>query len=107
MNNYMDNRLPLINYILKKYDRNDKIVNDIIRFIIDYPKRIDLIKDLEVDSENKEITNYILLYLNDSITDTEVYNLCLDTAIFASNYTTVINRNNQNIIQKSKILINM
>ena len=100
----IDSRLSLINYILRKYDRNDKLVNDVINFIKNYQEKKVLIHGLETDGENSEMTNYIALFLNDSMTDENIYNLCLDTIIFVSNYSTILNRTSNNIIQTNKIL---
>ena len=104
----MNNKLSLINYVLKYKD--DK-VNDIIDFIINYEKVLTyyFLEGLEIDGENKNLTNYILTYLNDDITDSNIYRLCLDLAIFISNYSKVIDRfhkinNEENEINIKKLI---
>ncbi len=103
----MNNRLSLINYILKKYNKDDDVIKGVIDFILDYNNKQSLIRGLEVDGEYNDLSNYILLYLNDQMTDEDIYKLCLDSSIYVSNYSKVLERMNENTVFKPKILINM
>ena len=107
MDSNINNQLSLINYILKKYDKNSYFIKDVVNFIKNYNHVSFMIKDFEIDVENTEMVSYILSYLNDSMTDQSIYKLCLDTAIFVSNYTKILDKYSKNYIPKSKILINM
>lgn len=103
----MSTKLSLISYIISKYDINSNLTKDVINFIKNHENVLYLIRGMEVDGENQDMVNYILSYLNDDITDNDTYSLCLDTAIFISNYSKILDNINQNYTLKPKINIKM
>ena len=98
----MKEKLLLISYISKKYSRKIKLIQDVINFIFNYEDMKYLINNYSID-EPTDLSNYILSYLSDDITDDYVYRLCLDTAIYVNNYDKINQKDNF----KNKILINM
>jgi len=98
----MKEKLSLISYISKKYSRKNRIIQDVINFIFNYEDMKYLVDNYVID-EPTDLSNYILSYLSDDITNDYVYRLCLDTAIYVNNYDKI----NQKDDFKSKILINM
>lgn len=86
----MNTKLSLINYVLKY--KNDKLINDVVDFITNYEIVINskILENYEFDGENIELSNYVLSYLNDEISDSNIYRLCLDLSVFLSNYSSLI-----------------
>ncbi len=101
----MDTKLSLIHYILKRYDRKNNLINDTINFIISYNDS-SIINNFNINETN-QLSNYILSYLNDDITDDYTYRLCLAAATYVDNYDKISKKIDNSNSFKRKILINV